>query len=240
MKILESKAIVLSSIKYGDTSLVVRCFTARFGLKSFIAKGVFAKKKRNSALYFPLAEIDVAFSHKGTDQSLVFLNSAQTAHYYESLHFHPVKSAIVFFMAEFLSLVLKNEEESEPLYAFLTENLKAFDRKEEHYADFHLIFLLQLSYFIGFYPNLEQDQGVFFDLENGFFTDGKTSINMLNEQETILFKKLLTLDFNQESTNQFNQAQRHLLVELLVKYYQIHTTNFKKPKSLHVLHELFQ
>ena len=51
MKEIETKAIVLSSLKYGDTSLIVRCYTEQLGLKSFIAKGVFSKKKRNTALY---------------------------------------------------------------------------------------------------------------------------------------------------------------------------------------------
>lgn len=239
MNILETRAIVLTTIKYGDTSLIVRCFTEKYGLKSFIAKGVFSKKKRNSSLYFPLAEIDVAFSFKGNEQQLVFLKSAQTAHYYKSIHFHPIKSAIVFFLAELLGLVLKTEEENDQLYSFLTSYLNAFDLKEDNYADFHLIFLVHLTHFTGFYPNLEQENGSLFDLENGFFTDVKTSINMLNEGETLLLKKLMSMEFLPDSMNQFNQNQRQLLVELLVKYFQIHTSNFKKPKSLQVLHELF-
>ena len=238
MKILETKAIVLSSLKYGDTSLIIRCYTQDFGLKSFIAKGVFSKKKRNTSLYFPLAEIDLSFQPKSNEQQLVFLKSAQTAYYYESLHFHPIKSAIVFFLAEILNLVLKEEADNPELYFYIENSLKEFDQKKDDFADFHLIFLLQLSYFLGFYPNLEID-GNLFDLENGFFTNSNSSINMLKADETVLFKKLLELHFSEDSKNTFNQSQRSLLLEILVKYYQIHTTNFKKPKSLQVLHELF-
>ncbi|WP_282630903.1 DNA repair protein RecO [Empedobacter sedimenti] len=238
MKILETKAIVLSSLKYGDTSLIIRCYTQSFGLKSFIAKGVFSKKKRNTSLYFPLAEIDLSFQPKSNEQQLVFLKSAQTSHYYESLHFHPIKSAIVFFLAEILNLVLKEESDNPELYFYIEHSLKEFDQKKDDFADFHLIFLLQLSHFLGFYPNLEID-GNLFDLENGFFTNSNSSINMLKADETVLFKKLLELHFSEDSKNTFNQSQRSLLLEILVKYYQIHTNNFKKPKSLQVLHELF-
>ena len=238
MKILETKAVVLSSLKYGDTSLIIRCFTQDFGLKSFIAKGVFSKKKRNASLYFPLSEIDLSFQPKSNEQQLVFLKSAQTSHYYESLHFHPIKSAIVFFLSEILNLVLKEETSNQEVYLYIEHSLKEFDQKKEDFADFHLIFLLQLTHFLGFYPNLEQD-GTLFDLENGFFTNANSSINMLKADETLLFKKLLELNFTEESKNTFNQPQRSLLLEILVKYYQIHTTNFKKPKSLQVLHELF-
>ena len=238
MKILETKAIVLSSLKYGDTSLIIRCYTQDFGLKSFIAKGVFSKKKRNTSLYFPLAEIDLSFQPKSNEQQLVFLKSAQTSYYYESLHFHPIKSAIVFFLAEILNLVLKEEADNPELYFYIENSLKEFDQKKDDFADFHLIFLLQLSYFLGFYPNLEID-GNLFDLENGFFTNSNSSINMLKADETVLFKKLLELHFSEDSKNTFNQSQRSLLLEIIVKYYQIHTNNFKKPKSLQVLHELF-
>ena len=238
MKILETKAIVLSSLKYGETSLIIRCFTQEFGLKSFIAKGVFSKKKRNTSLYFPLSEIDLSFQPKSNEQQLVFLKSAQASYYYESLHFHPIKSAIVFFLAEILNLVLKEESSNQEVYFYIEHSLKEFDQKKEDFADFHLIFLLQLSHFLGFYPNLEQD-GNLFDLENGFFSNSNSSINMLKASETVLFKKLLELNFTEDSKNTFNQSQRSLLLEILVKYYQIHTTNFKKPKSLQVLHELF-
>ena len=238
MKILETKAIVLSSLKYGDTSLIIRCYTQDFGLKSFIAKGVFTKKKRNTSLYFPLAEIDLSFQPKSNEQQLVFLKSAQTSYYYESLHFHPIKSAIVFFLAEILNLVLKEEADNPELYFYIENSLKEFDQKKDDFADFHLVFLIQLSYFLGFYPNLEID-GNLFDLENGFFTNSNSSINMLKADETVLFKKLLELHFSEDSKNTFNQSQRSLLLEIIVKYYQIHTNNFKKPKSLQVLHELF-
>lgn len=238
MKILETKAVVLSSLKYGETSLIIRCYTQDFGLKSFIAKGVFSKKKRNTSLYFPLTELELSFQPKANEQQLVFLRSAQTSYYYETLHFHPIKSAIVFFLAEILNLVLKEETDNSDLYFYIEHSLKEFDQKKEDFADFHLIFLIQLSHFLGFYPNLEIE-GSLFDLENGFFTNSNSSINMLKADETVLFKKLLEINFTENSKNTFNQPQRSLLLEILVKYYQIHTNNFKKPKSLQVLHELF-
>ena len=98
---------------------------------------------------------------------------------------------------------------------------------------------MQLTHFLGFYPNLENEESSLFDLENGFFTNSNSSINMLKADETALFKKLLEINFTEASKNTFNQMQRALLLDILVKYYQIHTNNFKKPKSLQVLHELF-
>jgi len=239
MNVVETKGIVLSSLKYGDTSLIVRCFTEKSGLKSFIAKGVFTKKKRNVALYFPLNEIDLIYSPKANDQQLVFLKSAQTAYYFQSLHIHPIKSAIVFFLAELLNLVLKAEEHNNDLFQFIKQSLILFDEKNSDFADFHLVFLLNLTHFLGFYPSLENENSTLFDLENGCFTEVNSSINMLNTLETELFKKLLNSQFDLTTKNQFNQQQRNILLDILVRYFQVHTNNFKKPNSLQVLHELF-
>ena len=46
MAVIETKAIVLSSIKYSDTSLIVKCFTEKEGIKSYLVKGVLKSKKR--------------------------------------------------------------------------------------------------------------------------------------------------------------------------------------------------
>ena len=40
---IKTRAIVLQSIKYGDSSLVVKMFTEEEGLQSFMVKGVFGK-----------------------------------------------------------------------------------------------------------------------------------------------------------------------------------------------------
>ena len=45
MAIVSTKAIVLSSLKYSDTSLIVKCYTQEEGLKSYLIKGVLKAKK---------------------------------------------------------------------------------------------------------------------------------------------------------------------------------------------------
>ncbi|WP_337994805.1 DNA repair protein RecO [Polaribacter ponticola] len=46
MAIVNTKAIVLSSLKYGDTSLIVKCYTQEEGVKSYLIKGILKPKKR--------------------------------------------------------------------------------------------------------------------------------------------------------------------------------------------------
>ena len=42
---VSTKAIVLTAIKYGDSSLIVRCYTEQSGSKSYLLRGVLKSKK---------------------------------------------------------------------------------------------------------------------------------------------------------------------------------------------------
>ena len=45
MAIISTKAIVISTIKYSDTSLIVKLYTEKVGLVSFLLKGILKSKK---------------------------------------------------------------------------------------------------------------------------------------------------------------------------------------------------
>ena len=61
-----TKAIVLSSIKYGDTSLIVKAFTASSGIKTYLLRGVLASKrgKLKSAYFQPLMQLEIIANHR--------------------------------------------------------------------------------------------------------------------------------------------------------------------------------
>lgn len=40
MAVVTTKAIILSSLKYGDTSLIVKCYTQEEGVKTYLIRGV--------------------------------------------------------------------------------------------------------------------------------------------------------------------------------------------------------
>ena len=65
MAIVSTKAIVLSSIKYGDTSLIVKCYTEEEGVKTYLIRGVLKPKKKGiKAAYFqPLTQLKIVANH---------------------------------------------------------------------------------------------------------------------------------------------------------------------------------
>ena len=58
-KIHKTRGIVLRSIKYGETSLVVSVYTSVFGLQSYIINGIrtYSKNSSNKAAFFQPATL---------------------------------------------------------------------------------------------------------------------------------------------------------------------------------------
>ena len=87
MTVISSKAIVISTIKYSDTSLIVRLYTEEVGLVSFLLKGVLKSKKGKlrTAYFQPLNQLSIIFSHQ-EKRNLQLLKEAQIIHVYQTIY----------------------------------------------------------------------------------------------------------------------------------------------------------
>ena len=61
-KILEkTEAIVIQSIRYGDSSLIVKMLTEEYGMQSYMVKGVYgSRSKFRPALFQNMTILDIA------------------------------------------------------------------------------------------------------------------------------------------------------------------------------------
>ncbi len=234
---VKTKAIVISSLKYQEKSLIVKCFTLSDGLKSYFVRDAFSGRKSNQKIaYFqPLTilEIEAVHKNKGTLESFKEIKIATP---FQTIHSDVIKSTIVMFVSEILHHSIQEEEKNEALFAFLETALDWLDHHEET-VNFHLILLLEITKHLGFYPDISEANFHYFEMSEGVFTPLQ-SISALTEHETQLFKKLLDLDFT-NTQKIFHVIERQLLLKILIEYYSIHLDGFKKPKSLEVLKEVF-
>lgn len=234
-----TKAIVLSSLKYGDTSLIVKAFTASDGLKSYLLKGVMGSKKgKLKPGYFqPLMQLEIVANHKNRG-TLESIREVKVAMPYKSLHTDIVKNSIVLFLAEMLGNSIHEEEQDESLFNYLEYALLWLD---EHRANpnFHLLFLLNLTKYLGFYPDTSFQNLPFFDLQEGSFS--KTpSLNPLIQNEILgNFKQFLGTNFEALQTIQLTKSNRRELLKMVILYYRLHVHGFREPKSLAVLNSVF-
>jgi DNA repair protein RecO (recombination protein O) len=140
------------------------------------------------------------------------------------------------FLSEIIHHSIHEEEKNEPLFLFLESALLWLDAHEE-VANFHLILVLEMTKFLGFYPDTSNKEYPYFEKNEGVFIPFQ-SISCLTEHETHLFKRLLDLKFDSDQKI-FAGVERQTLLKILLSYYTIHLDGFKNPKSLEVLKEVF-
>ena len=234
-----TKAIVLSSLKYGDTSLIVKAFTESDGIKSYLLKGVLSSKKGTlkPAYFMPLMQLEIVANHrnKGTLESI---REVKVSIPYQSLHTNIVKNSVVLFLAEMLGNGIQEEEQDQGLFNYLEYALHWLDVQPPS-PNFHILFLLNLTKFLGFYPDTSMQNLPFFDLQEGSFC-ASPSLNPLIQSENLEnFKKFLGTNFDRLNTIQLTKSNRLELLKMVILYYRLHVHGFREPKSLAVLNAVF-
>jgi len=235
--LVKTKAIVISSLKYQEKSLIVKCLTQSDGLKSYFVPSAFSSKKSNQKIaYFqPLSILEIEANHKNKG-TLEHFKEIKLAYAYQTISTDIIKSTIVIFLSEIIHYSIHEEERNENLFDFLESALIWLDAHDET-ANFHLILLLEMTKFLGFYPAISEIGHPFFDTKEGTFS-AFHGTNCLNEHETFLFKRLIGLKFDSDQ-KVFVGTERQVLLKILLHYYTLHLDGFKKPKSLEVLKEVF-
>jgi len=238
--VLTTKAIVFSSIKYSEADLIVKCFTQSSGLKTYLLRNVLKSKKgKLKVSYFqPLTLLEIEASHKdkGTLESI---RDVKVSFPYQSLHTQILKSSLAIFIAELLTNTISEEAEDTALFQFIEESLIWLDSNTE-IANFHIMFLLNLSLHLGFYPDISTVENQYFNLAEGNFQ--KFNNGKYSEYGKIIdhLKQFFGIDFDAISRIKLTKNQRSDLLNLLLNYYQLHLHGFKKPKSLLVLNQIFE
>ncbi|PBJ11048.1 DNA repair protein RecO [Flavobacterium sp. ACN6] len=235
--LVKTKAIVISSLKFQEKSLIVKCFTLSSGLKSYFVRDAFSSKKASQKIAyfqpFSILEIEAVHKNKGTLENFKEIKSAVP---FQSIHTDIIKGTMVMFLSEMLHYSIQEEEKNEPLFVFLETALTWLDHHDE-ISNFHLIMLLEITKYLGFYPDLSERDLPFFEMNEGVFTLFQNG-TVLSEHETNLFKKLLDLRFDNDQ-KVFHVLERQILLKILIDYYSLHLDGFKKPKSLDILKEVF-
>lgn len=234
---IKTKAIVISTLKYQEKSLIVKCFTQSNGIKSYFVNNAFTGKnnKQKIAFFQPLMQLEIEATNKNKG-TLERFKDIKIANPYQTIGYDIYKTTIVLFLSEFLNHAIKEEEPNEPLFEYLEAALLWLDNHNE-ISNFHLIVLIQITKYLGFYPENPSNEINYFDQLEGVFNTSPSS-NSLSIDETILLKRLLALKLD-NTENYFSAHQRQILLKVIINYFTLNVDGFKTPKSVEVFKEVF-
>lgn len=240
--LVKTEAVVLRAFKYGDNKLIADLFTRSDGKLSFILTMPKSSKGRmKKQLFQPLTLLSVTADIR-PNASLHKLGDATIDVAFTSLPFNPYKLGISLFVAEFLCYALRGEQRNEPLFLYIKDSLRWLDEcGNGGFANFHLVFLMRLSRFLGFYPNLDDYRdGDFFDLRGScFFERPPLHGDVLAPAEAGRVRLMMRMNYQTMHLFRMSRAERNRLLDIAVRYYAIHVPDFPELKSLAVLRDLF-
>ncbi|MCU0383054.1 MAG: DNA repair protein RecO [Cyclobacteriaceae bacterium] len=221
--IQKTRGLVLRFVRYRETSVIVTLFTEAFGTHAYIVNNVrTAKTKGSMALFQPLTLLDLIVYHK-PNQEVARIKEVKCLYAYQSISTNITKAGLAIFITELLNKVLKEESHPKALFEFLQTSLITLDHIEENLQNFHVVFMIQLSRYLGFGMNRIEE------LSEAFLGE---EVNISN------LEKLLLCDFTLEIPTTFRE--RKMIFEYLVRQYTIHVSGFTELKSLDIIKEFWK
>ncbi|PMD96760.1 DNA repair protein RecO [Siphonobacter sp. BAB-5405] len=221
----KTRGLVLNYLRYRETSIIVKIYTEEFGLQTYIENGVRSSKGKNKiALFQPLTLLDLVVYFKES-AGIQRISELRVNHPYQSIPFDVTKSTIALFITEILSKTLKEESSNPPLFGFLRESLLWLDQAATGYENFHVWFLLRLSFYLGFEPQSAQQLSQELT-DAGYRVYDEEALSRLDDLRT-------------DPDARVSRPIRNYLLEILLKFYELHVDGMGEVRSLEVLRTIF-
>ena len=236
--LIKTRGIVLSYLKYRESSIIARVYTERLGVQKYIVNSVRkAKPPGRIALFQPFTLLElVAYVARGSS-GLTRLSEYRCAEPFQSLPYEVQKSSVVLFLSEVVSRAVREEEQNEPLFRFLHDSIMAFDRQTTGTENFALVFLLELATYLGFgiSSGAELTDQVIM-AGHAPTAKGEAGPPMLRLRE---FDGYLDELLRDPATSAIpNGRVRHELLHVIIRFYQLHVEQMGEIRSLDILSEV--
>jgi DNA repair protein RecO (recombination protein O) len=242
----KTKGIVLRSVKYGETSMIVTLLTELLGLQSYLVNGVRSQSRKTgtkAGMFQPSAMLDLVIYHQEA-KNLQRIKEYNWGHLYQYIFSDVVTHAVALFMIELLQKCLKQPEANPELFYFMEDTLMGLDQASgKVQSNFPLFFALHLSGFFGLrIDDNYSDKRTYLDLQEGYFTEEKPNHmhyleNPLSGISSHLLKIMQPVELGDLP---LNKEKRRQLMEAYEYFYSIHIPGFTPLKTLPVLRTLLE
>ncbi len=242
----KTKGIVLRSVKYGETSLIVTIFTELFGIQSYMVNGVRTSSKKGTGkvgLFQPAVILDMVVYHNEL-KHLNRIKEFKCSAIYQHILSEVPKNAAALFMIELLTKCLKQPDTNTDLFYFTEDCLLELDKCNSAIAaNLPLFYALHLPYHFGFrITDNYTSEANYLDLKEGIFVQQQPDHPaFLDAKQAITVSTLLkVLQPKDLSDIKLNHDFRRQLLHQLETFYSLHIESFGTMKTLQVLREVMR
>ena len=216
----KTRGIVFRYTKYGDTSIIVNIFTEVFGMQSYIVNSVRSQTARSRiALYQPLTLLDLVVYHR-ENANILRIKEIKCLYPYHNIPIDIRKSALAMFINEVINRTVKEESHAQELCEFLIQSLITLD-KQSKVENFHLIFLIKLSRYLGFGAQTKNE-----------VVGGR----LASLEAEAMLEHVVNAEY--DTTLPITNTLRRELLEVLMSFYSDHIDTLGEMKSVQVLREV--
>ena len=240
--LVKTRAIVLHAFKLGETKLVVDMLTEGEGRLSFVIHlPTSSKAKMKKQFFQPLTLLDIECDVRPHVQ-LHKLRDVRMLEPFLSIPFDAQKLSIALFLAEFLYYCTRDEQQNPALFSYVANSILWLDGCGSSFANFHLVFMMRLSRFVGFYPNIEDyREGDVFDLRAAAFSSTvPLHSDYVGAEDAARIQTLMRMNYDTMHLFRMNHAERNRITDVLLDYYRQHVPNFPELRSLEVVRDLWR
>lgn len=236
----KTNGLVLKSVKYGETSLIVSIFTEKLGLQNYILKGLRSTKSKNqkAQLFFSGSLLEMVV-YQNPQKNLQMIKEYQPMYFYQNLTSHIIKNGIALFAMEVLLQLLISDDPQSDLFQFSVAFLEDLDNAaQENLANFPLFFLIQSGKIAGYQLSGKFTESTpILDLGEGKFSNSEPRYPpYINEDDAGLMSQLNAAESHEEiHTIKMGNETRKRILQLFVDFFQKHTPNFRNLKSAAIL-----
>ncbi len=241
VKTYKGRGVVLHTLKYGDSSLVVYLLTDVGGRRSYMVQGVRSRRGRGSKLALFQPAFPVEFEGiEPSGQQMHRFREVRAGFTLRELPFDVRKSTIALFMAEALYRLVRECEPNDALFDFVWSSVGALDTMERGVANFHLWFLANLSRLLGFFPGNAYTEGDWFDIREGLYTAARPiHTDVMSRECARMLDALTGCDVRSLGGLELNRTQRVEFLEAMLVYLGYHLDAVSAVQSVHILREVF-
>lgn len=235
-----TNGIVLRKLKYGDSSQIIQVFTQRFGLQSYILKGLGRNKKSTAKgnLIFPAALLEWNVYYR-EERQIKLIKDVHPSYFYKSLSEDIIKNSVAVFAMEVLHNLLIADDLQLDLFDFTKTFLIALDEEQSQFvANYPLFFLVQSGRLAGYQLHGEYSAATpFLNFREGRFSsvEEPSNIPILTDRLPLMSAVNTAHSLAEIRNIRMSQSHRQAILQQFLAFFEMHMPHFRPLKSVAVL-----